>query len=860
MVKILIGNANSKIVGHLPENVHEELHLILSYFAPGAPFSKKFQDGKWDGRIRFYHKHKGQSFYTGLLSLVTQILTKHEVPFKVMDRRQVPEKNLPFLEFNTPVGFEQRDYQDFTISRAIQRTRGILKVATGGGKCLGKGTPILMYDGSTKNVEDVVAGELLMGPDSTPRVVKSTTVGNGELFEVSQINGDNFICNDEHILCLQRTGSPSKGWSKGEEVQITAKEYFESNKTFKHTHKGYKVGVDFKEQETPIDPYFLGLWLGDGHSHTPAITTGDKEISEYLYEFATTMDLKISTAKGRGCDSYYFVKNYIGEKRGEGNRDNCLLTGLRDLNLIRNKHIPDCYKINSRENRLKVLAGLIDSDGFATKTGAISICSVREDLANDICWLARSLGFRSSINKKRTTLKSRNYVGEAFRVRISGKISDIPIRLKRRQAGDKTKYADIRYGIKVEPIGIGNYYGFEIDGDRKFLLGDFTVTHNTYMVAQLIGELQTAPFMFYVLTKDLLDQAYDTLSSTLNVPIGRIGAGHFDIKDINVCTIQTAIRAIKDDKSFKISDYMFDAEDEWDDSDLVTYEKATVIRRLLGSVKGLYLDESHHASSQMCRDIMGASPNAYWRFGGTATPYREDNAEIVLQGLFGKKIVDISASYLIDRGYLLTPNILFDPIHHENVPQAYQSTYSHCITKNDLFHAHVAKTANHLVNRDLTTLILVQRYAHGNALKKLIPDTPFVTGKMSTKNRAQAIQDLRDKKIRCMIATTLADEGLDIPTLDAALLAGGGASATRVYQRVGRTLRPDRSSTNPRDKSIVVVYDHKARHLTKQTTKIRKLLKVEKSFKLHKSSGNDYILGEIDEIMGTGQQNSIFDI
>jgi len=275
---------------------------------------------------------------------------------------------------------------------------------------------------------------------------------------------------------------------------------------------------------------------------------------------------------------------------------------------------------------------------------------------------------------------------------------------------------------------------------------------------------------------------------------------------------------------------------------------------------GILVHNCHHASSKMCVDVMAASPNAYWRFGGTATPYREDNAEIVLQGLFGRKIVDISASYLIDKGYLLTPYILFDKIHHEDVPNQYAAVYSHCVTKNEEFHEHVAKTANHLISRGLSTLILVQHYAHGEALKKLIPNTPFVTGKMSGKKRKQCIQDLRDKKIMCMIATTLADEGLDIPTLDAALLAGGGASSTRVNQRVGRTLRPDRSSEFPRKKSIVVVYDHKARFLDNQTRKVRKLLKAEKKFNLINSSGGDLILDEIDEIMGTSDQGEIFEI
>ena len=861
MVKILIGNNTSKIVGHLDDGIQLQLDSYMSYIVAGSEHSFKVKNKLWDGVDHLYHRSKGQSFYTGLLSIVCAVLKKNNIPFRKVDNRVRPEPNLPFLEFTLPEGFEQRDYQDFTLDASIKMTRGILKVATGGGKCLGEGTKIIMFDGSTKNVEDVITGDLLMGPDSTARTVRSTTVGHGPLYRVNQINGDDYICNDEHILCLQKTGSPSKWGAGGQEVQITAQEFYRSNKTFKHLHKGYKVGVEFTKSNLPIEPYFIGLWLGDGNSRKPAITTGDEKIVQYLRDFASRHDLVVTEIDGRGCKDYSLVRTPRNTKMTKKDRKNPLLDGLRSLDLIQNKHIPELYKTSNREDRLNLLAGLIDADGYATKVGAISICSVKKELANDILWLARSLGFRSSINIKKTSIKSTNYVGEAYRVRISGKISDIPIILDRRQAGDKTKYAALRYGIKVSPIGEGDYYGFEIDGDRKFLLGDFTVTHNTFIVSQIIGEIQTAPFIFYVLTKDLMDQAYDTLSNTLNVPIGRIGGGHFDIKDINVCTVQTVVRAINDkNKKFKICDYLFDDEDKWDEKDILSDDKVHAIRSLLGATKGVYLDEAHHAAAKTVREVLGASPNAYWRFGGTATPYREDNAELVLQGLFGKKIVDISASYLIKKGYLIRPYILFDPIKHDNVPKSYQSIYSSCVNKNQEFNAHVAKTANHLISRGLSILILVQRYDQGKMLKKMIPGTEFITGKTSSKKRAKTIQDLREKKTLCMIATTLADEGLDIPSLDAALLAGGGASSTRVNQRVGRTLRPDRNSDNPRDKSIVVVYDHKAKFLTKQTARTRKILKLEEEFVLINSAGDDYILGEIDDIMGTGSSFSIFDI
>ena len=111
-----------------------------------------------------------------------------------------------------------------------------------------------------------------------------------------------------------------------------------------------------------------------------------------------------------------------------------------------------------------------------------------------------------------------------------------------------------------------------------------------------------------------------------------------------------------------------------------------------------------------------------------------------------------------------------------------------------------------------------------------------------------------------MIATSLADEGLDIPTLDAALLAGGGASATRVNQRIGRTLRQDKN--DPEEESIVVVYDHyKTRFLKEHTKKIRRILKKEPEFTISESKGGDFINGEIDDVLGFEHDSTdIFDL
>jgi len=98
-----------------------------------------------------------------------------------------------------------RDYQREAFDRVIQLHRGILWMPTGAGKCLGAGTPVLLYDGRTVPVEDVRPSEVLMGPDSTPRRVLTTTQGFGPLRRIVPVKGEPWVCNDVHVLTLVHT-------------------------------------------------------------------------------------------------------------------------------------------------------------------------------------------------------------------------------------------------------------------------------------------------------------------------------------------------------------------------------------------------------------------------------------------------------------------------------------------------------------------------------------------------------------------------------------------------------------------------------------------------------------------------------
>ena len=119
------------------------------------------------------------------------------------------------------------------------------------GKCLGRGTKVVMFDGTLKNVEDVKVGDKLMGDDSKPRNVLSTTSGREQMYWVRQNKGIDYRVNESHILSLKRsrTEGPHKN---GDVLNINVKEFLEKSPKFKSNYKGYKVSVEFKNEKLSV--------------------------------------------------------------------------------------------------------------------------------------------------------------------------------------------------------------------------------------------------------------------------------------------------------------------------------------------------------------------------------------------------------------------------------------------------------------------------------------------------------------------------------------------------------------------------------------------------------------------------------
>lgn len=365
-------------------------------------------------------------------------------------------------------------------------------VIVGSSGCLGIGTKVLMYDGTYKQVEDIIVGDVLMGPDSKPRNVLKLFRGREQMYWVRQNKGIDYRVNENHILSLKdRSTKNIRETINGKRVivkhipcdetivnNISIKEFISKSKNFKTVNKGYKSGVlFFNDTPLTIDPYFLGLWLGDGDSDGLSITNIDVEVINYIKEYSSKLNMLLTeTFNEDGIGRFLIHKGRIGK-----NKSNYLINSFKDYNLLNNKHIPLNYLTSSNKNRLELLAGLLDTDGsYDIKRNSFEITQKNDILADNITQLARSLGFYVSNNKSVRKIKSINFEGIYNRIYIYGDLDRIPTKIKRKQAKQSTRNTNwLVSGIVVEKDIIDDYYGFELDGDNLFLLEDLTVTHNS---------------------------------------------------------------------------------------------------------------------------------------------------------------------------------------------------------------------------------------------------------------------------------------------------------------------------------------------------------------------------------------------
>jgi replicative DNA helicase len=328
------------------------------------------------------------------------------------------------------------------------------------GKCLGKGTRVLLHNGTSQKVEDIQNGDLLMGDDSRPRTVLSVASGIEPMYWIRQENGIDYRVNESHILCLLEIDKNNPE-ATPKVLEISVKDYLALSPQAKNSLYGYKTAIELNAQPLRCDPYLLGLFVGGNmfESNTGAYAgmQGERKLPSNVPKIST------KTTPSHTSHDATQVQEIPGTSTFNGNG------------------IPAQYLLNSRKNRLALLAGLIDACPAGNTSNTCQMVLKNTSALPQIKWLCNSLGFRVKVQAENIPSFYPGFTKLAYLLRIEGALDEIPVKTSVFPTSAAPNPLLVST-IQVVPDGIDIYYGFEIDGNGRFLLEDLTVTHNTSLI------------------------------------------------------------------------------------------------------------------------------------------------------------------------------------------------------------------------------------------------------------------------------------------------------------------------------------------------------------------------------------------
>ena len=286
------------------------------------------------------------------------------------------------------------------------------------------------------------------------------------------------------------------------------------------------------------------------------------------------------------------------------------------------------------------------------------------------------------------------------------------------------------------------------------------------------------------------------------------------------------------------------AQTAWDNRQSTLLQKAQV-RNVIQNCNALIIDEAHLAAV-VTEEIGNQAKNAYYRLGLSATPFRTDNQEIRIEGTLGGKVCEVSASDLVERGFLVPPKIFVVNISTVEPGQTYHEVYNlniiNCWERN----FRIKQFAEGMKAKGIPTLILVERMEHGNILEGMIEDAVFVPGgdkgeidpTDEEKNYRRRMLNAVENNEIILIATQWANVGVDAPKISGLILAGTSSSPVTTYQQVGRVLRcvgknVEDSIKNGKPEAIIIDFASSHKNLRSHVNMRKKVYKNERAWKMY---------------------------
>lgn len=329
----------------------------------------------------------------------------------------------------------------------------------------------------------------------------------------------------------------------------------------------------------------------------------------------------------------------------------------------------------------------------------------------------------------------------------------------------------------------------------------------------------------YVPGIDLLYQLQDMFAK-VGIKAGIIGDGRAEVKKINIVSIWTACAAFN--KKYEA----MDDEDYLAKQDKISEANKAKVAKAIRAAQMCLYDECHMVATQTIKNISSESHAAKYVFGFSGTPWRDDQRDMEIEEICGSTIVEVTASELIKKKWLVPPKIhMLEVPEYTGKSDRYHSIYKEYIVENEERNNLVVKSAVKLFKSGRKVLILVKNIKHGEILLSMMPDdlvVYFIKGNVKSEDRNEIRQEFIDGGIDILIATVIYDQGIDITSLDSLILAGGGKSSGRTLQRIGRVIRKHSGKKD----AIVIDFIDNAKYLLKHTAARIKTFKIEPGFSI----------------------------
>jgi len=408
----------------------------------------------------------------------------------------------------------------------------VLLAPTGVGKSLGNSEPVLTPNGWTE-MGKIRLGDKVIGSDGKPQYVTGVfPQGLRKIYRIDFTDNTFVNCDEEHLWSVNTLNMRESKTRKNGVVIYKPNNGFITLKTSEMINSIKKRGrfnyrlpsicpVEFNKIKLTIDPYLMGLFLGDGflcEDCSSNITTKDDEIFDNIKHLSehTSFNEYLRNNNTLSIKRILFKKNINNRLKDYG------LLGKKS----NNKFIPNDYLFNSLEDRVSLLQGLMDTDGYISKSGTIQYTTVSEQLSKDVRELVLSLGGKAKIKLKTPyyTYKGIRKKGQlSYVITISFSNNIVPFKLSRKiiRYNKRTKYVDQKFIKSIEYSHEENATCIKVSNtDELFVTRDYVLTHNTTFLTKVANTAyncgKNVLQLFFEDNKDVIKRKHFTIWSGIS--------------------------------------------------------------------------------------------------------------------------------------------------------------------------------------------------------------------------------------------------------------------------------------------------------------------------------------------------------